>query len=68
MTLNDIRERVEGIRNGAEKRSDPEGLHIDLDSLFIDVLKDIAAGGKQAQEKASEALKADEIEFPRWYS
>lgn len=50
-------------------KDDPEEAHIVQDDLYLKVLEAIA-GGKcdNPQKAAKEALKANNIDFPRWFS
>jgi hypothetical protein len=45
---------------------DPEAAHSHEDRLFLDVLKAIANGERNPDELAAEALKSNDIDFPRW--
>ncbi|KLK98059.1 hypothetical protein XJ18_17675 [Bacillus pumilus] len=65
MTVDDVRERVENIRQVA---FDDETAHGMEDDLYIDVLEAIATGADSPEKLAAEALKTQEIEFYRWYS
>lgn len=65
MTIDDVQKRVEGIRYEAD---DDATAHSMEDDLYIDVLEAIASGADSPEKLAAEALKAQEIEFYRWYS
>lgn len=65
ITLEEIKERLEEIRSLAY---DDETAHSRQDSLYLDVLTAIASGAKNARQLAAEAIKADDIEFSRWYA
>lgn len=65
MTVDDVQERVEVIRQIA---LDDETAHGMEDELYIDVLGAIANGADNPEKLAAEALKTLEIEFSRWYS
>jgi hypothetical protein len=65
MTVEDVKARVEEIKvigNG-----DPEVAHSKEDVLYKQVLWEISKINKGlAGDLAYEALKADELDFPRW--
>jgi len=65
MTVDDVRERVENIRQAA---FDDEVAHGMEDELYAEVLKAIANGADSPEKLAAEALKTEKIEFSRWYS
>lgn len=65
MTVDDVRERVENIRQAA---FDDEAAHGMEDELYAEVLKAIANGADNPEKLAAEALKTEKIEFSRWYS
>ncbi|MEH7652306.1 hypothetical protein [Bacillus safensis] len=67
MTVDDVRKRVEGLRQIAEAEDD-EAAHGMEDELYIEVLGAIANGADNPEKLAAEALKTLEIEFSRWYS
>ncbi|WP_024427708.1 hypothetical protein [Bacillus safensis] len=63
MTVDDVQERVEVIRQIA---LDDEAAHGMEDELYIDVLEAIANGADNPEKLAAEALKTQDIEFYRW--
>lgn len=63
MDVEDVRNRLATI---AGEAGDPEIAHSEQDRLDFAVLSAIAQGSPNAVELATEALKADEIDFPRW--
>ncbi|PJI12380.1 hypothetical protein CTV96_09540 [Bacillus altitudinis] len=63
MTIDDVQERIEVIRQIA---LDDEVAHGMEDELYIDVLEAIANGADNPEKLASEALKTKDIEFYRW--
>jgi hypothetical protein len=66
MTVEDVRERLERIKQAA---GDPEVAHGREDSLREDVLRHIANGWcSDPMALAHEVLKSEEIDFPRWYA
>ena len=65
MTIKEINERVTKI---AEIADDPEYAHMEEDKLLDEVLKAIAGGHPRPKSLAAAALKANEIEFSRWYA
>ncbi|UNY40688.1 hypothetical protein KLEB271_gp63 [Bacillus phage vB_BauS_KLEB27-1] len=67
MTVDDVRKRVEVIRNEAEA-ADNETAHSMEDELYAEVLKAIANGADNPEKLAAEALETEKIEFYRWYS
>lgn len=66
MTPEQVREQVEHIRVNAH--IDPEARHCEQDTVYIDVLQAIADGADNPRELAAEAVKIDDIDFPRWYA
>lgn len=66
MTIDDVRKRVEAIRQVAEAEDD-ETAHGMEDELYAEVLKAIANGADNPDKLASEALKTEKIEFFRWF-
>jgi hypothetical protein len=65
MRIEEVRERVEEIRRGAD---DDERAHALEDRLHKDVLKAIAEGASNGRQLAAEALTTDQIRFGRWYA
>ena len=63
LTVDVVRSRVASI---AKIGGDPECAHSSEDTLRDDVLEAIAAGAPNAQELAREALKTNDLTFPRW--
>ncbi|MBD3861399.1 hypothetical protein IEE86_16865 [Bacillus sp. 28A-2] len=63
MTVDEVKERVEDIRQIA---FDDEAAHGMEDDLYNDVLGAIANGAGNPEKLASEALKTQDIEFYRW--
>jgi len=47
---------------------DPEAAHSLEVDLYTDVLHAIAIGANNAKNLALEALKAKDIDFPRWFA
>lgn len=68
MTVNELKQRIAALAKSAANYLDCEYLHGEEDSIWSDVLREIAAGAPNAAELAAEALKTKEIEFDRWYS
>ncbi|KKN81378.1 hypothetical protein LCGC14_0319910 [marine sediment metagenome] len=66
MTLTEVQDRVEKIRELARMPLSPEA-HIAEDELRGDVLRAIAVGHENPALIADEALKTSKLEFPRWY-
>jgi hypothetical protein len=64
VNLTEIRERLAQIDSS---KRDPEVAHGQEDRLFADVLRAVAEG-TAGPDEAREALKAEEIRFPRWYA
>lgn len=61
--------KVEQMVAEVEKhKDDPEEAHMLEDALYVEVLHAIANGAENAAELAREALKAEEVDFPRWYA
>ncbi len=65
MTLKDIDERLEYIRNVA---GDNEDAHIQQDMLYEAVLRAIAKGVRNPKLLAAKMLEVEDIEFIRWYA
>ena len=72
MTVSEIQQRVEKIRDAA---GDSEVAHGLEDDLHVDVLKAIADQDphqpwvmNDIRQLATEALKTREIDFSRWYA
>ncbi len=64
MNIDDIRKRVELI---ADKAWDDEMAHAEEDSLYRDLVSEIADHGPEPwASMASEALKTKDINFVRW--
>jgi len=59
-----VTERVEKISNRAE---DPEIAHCKEKELWEEVLE-WAAQGRDVKAAAKEALKNNQIDFPRWFA
>lgn len=66
MNVADVEARVQHIAEHGP--DDPEGAHIEEDKLYKDVLGAIAAGHPDAPALAAAALKADDLDFSRWYA
>jgi hypothetical protein len=66
MTLKDVRDRLEAIRNATRGGNDAQ-CHIMQDELWEAVLEAVAGGCGNEVELAREALKVRDIEFDRWY-
>jgi hypothetical protein len=66
MDVNFIKAEIAMIVSEAD--GDPELAHCLESELYIEVLRAIAQGAPNAQELATEALKAKEIKFPRWFA
>jgi hypothetical protein len=59
-----VRQRVADIEAVS---GDPEDAHSDQDTLYRDVLEFIAGHDRDLPGRlAAEALKVEEIDFPRW--
>jgi hypothetical protein len=65
MTVEDVKIQVNLIK---EKAYDNEKAHVIQDSLWLDVLTDIANGNPDARNLAKAAIKTDQIKFERWYA
>jgi len=63
MTIDDIAQEIARIRSIAK---DDEAAHSATDSLYIDVLRDIANGNPNPMALAMFALQAEDIDFQRW--
>jgi hypothetical protein len=63
MTIEEVRAEVRHIAAAA---GDPEAAHSNEDALWANVLRAIAAGVDDAADLAAEALKTEDIRFPRW--
>ena len=64
MTIEEVQNCVQDIASIA---GDPEDQHELEDKLHVDVLKQVAASGDQILSAlAKEALKTQDIDFPRW--
>lgn len=46
--------------------NDPEAAHGEEDSIWFDVLTNIASGMSNARELAAAAVRTRDIKFPRW--
>lgn len=66
MEIKDVIDQVKEIK---EEQSDPEVAHLLEDSLYEQVLNEIAFGKCSNSKKiAKEALKTKDIPFRRWYA
>lgn len=65
MTVDMVKAAVANIE---ANKADPEVAHTLEDDLYLMVLMAIADGVDNAQELATEALKASCIEFMRWHA
>ena len=66
MTIEEVQNRVQDIASTA---GDPEDQHELEDKLHVDVLKQVASSGDPILSRiAKEALKTQDIDFPRWYA
>ncbi len=69
----DVRDKVKAIEAERNDSHSDDGWpscggpHIMADQLHVAVLKAIAMGAKDAVALATEALKTEDMEFPRWY-
>lgn len=68
MTSDEVKQRVEVVRNLALIEDDNEVAHAAEDKLWEDVLCAIADGVRNPIELATEALKTREISYQRWYA
>ena len=66
MTVGEIRERIQQIGEYASRDSNDEA-HVDEDDLYLDTLRAIAEGASNARELAREAMRANALEYERWY-
>lgn len=65
MTIEQVKMVVKQIEG---EMGDNEAAHGDEDRLYVAVLEAIADGSPDAQELAKEALKANKLEYDRWYA
>ncbi|MEU4256280.1 hypothetical protein AB0B42_00630 [Streptomyces fradiae] len=65
LTADDIAHRLAAIHGASD---DPETAHMLADGLYVEVLTAIAAGAPDAPLLAAAALRAESIEFDRWYA
>jgi hypothetical protein len=63
-TIADELRRVQAL---VEKQRNGPLAHSWIDDLYVDVLRGIAAGAADPQALAAEALKAEDIDFPRHF-
>lgn len=63
MNIQEITKRLNFIE---QIKFDYEAAHAEEQQLYSDVMEYIANGGKNGQKLIKEALKAKEIEFPRY--
>ena len=68
LTLALVRERVEHILAMDASGGDPESAHGSQDDLYVDVLRAVATGLKDAQEMARETLRVAASSGVRWYA
>ncbi|MDN6288878.1 MAG: hypothetical protein L0J63_01160 [Tetragenococcus koreensis] len=61
--VQDVKDRVSMIEGLKE---DSKGAQAEEEHLYNDVLEHISAGGKNGQQLVQEALKAQQIKFPRF--
>ncbi len=59
---------VKDIVNSFSENEDWEGIHMEEDDMYEDVLRAIAEGDPHSKLLAREALKSKNIKFARWYS
>jgi hypothetical protein len=64
MDVVEVRRRVAVINALSQ---DSEGAHVAEDELYIDVLEAIADGAENPQGLAEEALRANDLDYLRWY-
>ena len=50
------------------QNADWEGMHIEEDDMYEDVLRAIAEGDPHSKLLAREALKSKNVNFTRWYA
>ena len=67
MTLDDIHQRLALIEAEAANQADAKA-HAQQDQLWEDVLRAIAEEASNPAELARVALRANDIEFSRWYA
>lgn len=65
MRVEDINAEVSAI---ASMTGDNESAHCREDGLYIDVLRAIAGGARNAKGLAAAAPKAKELDYERWYA
>ena len=65
MTLYEIIKRLQVIKTAGD---DSEVAHELEDELYVDVLTDIASGGKQHERKAALVLESQDYSHSRWYA
>ena len=63
ITLEEIQTQLKYLEDG---KKDPEVAHSQRDYLWECVLEAIVEGAENPKELAEEALKSEEIDFPRW--
>ncbi len=66
MDIEEIKKRLEEIKKLAE--CDYAMAHSKTDNLYTDALRSIANGEKDSQNIAKEVLKAEKIDFERYYA
>jgi hypothetical protein len=65
VTPEQVCERVAAV---AARMDDAEGAHLAEDAIYTDVLRAIADGHADPAALAVEALKAEELDYGRWYA
>ena len=69
LTAARIRRRVERLRRAvAAEEGDEENWHYEADAIALEALEAIRGGCAEPRRVAAEALKADAIQFGRWYA
>lgn len=69
MTPEDVRERVDALREKVATHGDSEVDHGEQDNIYFDVLEAIAHQlAFEPAACAAEAIKVADIEFDRWYA
>jgi hypothetical protein len=66
ITAAEVRHLVDRLRT--ESRPSPEHDHMEIDRLYVAVLRAVAEGRAGVVELAREALRIEDLDLERWYA
>ncbi|QIZ04176.1 hypothetical protein [Limosilactobacillus reuteri] len=66
ITVKEVKDIVNSFTDS--QNADYEGMHVEEDDMYEDVLSAVAEGDSHSKLLAREALKSKNVKFTRWYA